>query len=108
MASGQGGTGSDTAVRNFTFHPLLLSSSGIKKLQLDKGFEPKVISALLCVVSPGPRWRCQGDLGFSVLCPDPDVRHWVHSSFAFSRPQSLEFGDLKFLLSISETERAAP
>lgn len=46
-------TGSDTAVGNFPFHPLLFSSSGIKKLQLDKGFEPKAISVLLRIVLPG-------------------------------------------------------
>lgn len=45
--------GSDTAVGNFPFHPLLFSSSGLKKLQLDKGFEPKAISALLRIAFPG-------------------------------------------------------
>lgn len=47
------GTGSDNAIGNFTFHPLLLSGPDIKKLQLDEGFEPKPISALLWAVSPG-------------------------------------------------------
>lgn len=69
------GTGSDTAAGNFTFHTLLLSGPSIKR-QLDKGFEPKAISALLCAVSPPPPAaglgrRCQGDLGTVVICPDP-------------------------------------
>lgn len=76
------GTGSDTAVHNFTFHPLLLSSSGIKKPKLDKGVEPNAISALLllslqetCTVEEqqardgGPRMTW----GFGCLCSDPDV-----------------------------------
>lgn len=46
-------TGSDTAVGNFPFHPLLFSSLSIKELQLDKGFEPKAISVLLRIVLPG-------------------------------------------------------
>lgn len=59
------GTGSDTAAGNFTFHTLLLSGPSIKR-QLDKGFEPKAISALLCAVSPPPPQQQAWDGGARV------------------------------------------
>lgn len=89
------GTGFETAVWHVTSHPLLLSSSGIKKLQLDKGFEAKAISALLwvlsqetCTMDEQLAWKMEVPRGF-MLCADRDASHWVHSNFAFSRPQSL-------------------
>lgn len=98
------GTGSATVIGNFTFHPLLLSGPGIKKLQLDEGFEPKPISALLWAVSPGNmHWeraaglggRCQGDLGIVVICPDPHQSLGTQQA-ALQTSVALEFNFLKF------------